>query len=212
MDSKGIIYYIAPPGVDLDPKLIELFRNSVQYKNIDLPEIEGEMENATLEGKYLITRAGKMTWVTLIINQKPTLFMREGLNWFSIIFEKQYEGEIKDLYTKFQGDISIFRPNSTQKKSIYDIIDEVFHLSLTFPHKLGSSKKKKMTRQTKKIWHIAKQISHKNKGQILLEKLLKEAKNTLDYDEKEISNIIFHLVMGNYLIPIPLLKAKVQYA
>ena len=142
MDSKGIIFYTAAPWVKRDPELIELFRNSVQIKDIDLPLIEGEMEVATLKGKYLLTRAGKMVWISLIINQKPTLFTREGLNWFSILFEKDYEKEIANLYTEFQGDISIFSTDIVHRKSVYDILDEVFHYSLTLPHKLSSSKTK----------------------------------------------------------------------
>lgn len=202
MDSMGIIYYTAAPCVERDPELIESFRNSSQTKDIDLPLIEGEMEVATLKGKYLITRAGKMVWISLIINQKPTLFTREGLNWFSKLFEKHYEHEIKNLYSQYQGNISIFSTDIEHRKSIYDLLDEVFHYSLTLPYKLSSSKTKGMSQITKEIWQIAKQISHKSKDQFFLKNLLEESKNSLKYDEKEITDSIFDLVMGSYLIPI----------
>ncbi len=207
-DSKGIIYFTTAPGIELDPKLMESFRNSIQYKHIDLPEIEGEIEIATFEGKYLISRAGREIWVSLILNQKPTFPTREGLNWFTIIFEKQYEGEIRDLYTRFQGDTSIFKTDSLNRKSIYDIIDEVFHISLVLPHKLGTSKKKEMTPKIRKIWQIAKKISNQSSGQILLKNLLKEAEATLNYKRTEITEIIFQLIMGKYLIPIQLKEIK----
>ena len=167
----GIIYYTAAPCVEREPELIEFFRNSVQTKDLDLPLIEGEMEVATLKGKYLITRAGKMVWISLIINQKPTLFTREGLNWFSILFEKHYEHEIANLYTKFQGDISIFNTDIAHRKSIYDLLDEVFHYSLTLPHKLSSSKTKGMSQIPKEVWQLAKQVSHKSKNQFYLKNL-----------------------------------------
>ena len=202
MDSKGIIFYTAAPCIERDPNLIELFRNSVQYKDLELPLIEGEMEVATLKGKYLITRAGKMVWISLIINQKPTLLMRESLNSFSILFEKQYEHEIAHLYTKFQGDISIFSTDIVHGKSIYDLLDEAFHYSLTLPHKLSSSKTKGISQITKEVWQLAKQISHKAKDQFFLKNLLEESKNSLNYDEKEIIDSIFYLIMGSYLIPI----------
>ena len=202
MDSKGIIYYTAAPCVERDPELIEFFRNSVQHKDLDLPLFEGEMEVATLKGKYLITRAGKMVWISLIINQKPTLFTREGLNWFSILFEKHYEHEIENLYSQYQGDISIFSTDAEHRKSINDLLDEVFHYSLTLPYKLSTSKTKGMSQITKEVWQIAKQISHKFKDRFFLKNLLEESKNSLKYDEKEITDSIFDLVMGSYLIPI----------
>jgi len=208
MDSMGIIYYTAAPCVERDPELIELFRNSVQTKDLDLPLIEGEMEVATLKGKYLITRAGKMIWISLIINQKPTLFTREGLNWFSILFEKHYEHEIENLYTQFQGDISIFSTDVEHRRNIYDLLDEVFHYSLTLPYKLSSSKTKGMSQITKEIWQIAKQISHKSKEQFFLKNLLEESKISLTYDENEIMDSIFYLVMGNYVTPIHFQKSE----
>ncbi len=208
MDSKGIIFYTAAPCIERDPELIELFRNSVQTKDLDLPLIEGEMEVATLKGNYLISRAGKMVWISLIINQKPTLFTREGLNWFSILFEKHYEHEIENLYSEYKGDISIFTTDVEHRRSVYDLLDEVFHYSLTLPYKLSSSKTKGMSQITKEIWQIAKQISHKSKDQFFLKILLEESKMSLAYDENEIKDSIFYLVMGNYVTPIHFQKSE----
>ncbi|MHA1294825.1 MAG: hypothetical protein ACTSQJ_19470, partial [Promethearchaeota archaeon] len=194
MESKGIIYYSTAPGIDLDPKLIELFRRAIEFKELDLPMSEGEIEQATLEGKYLVTRAGKMIWVTLIINQKPTRFTREAIHSFSIKFENRYGREIKHLYTKFKGNIMVFRQESATRESVDGIINEVFHLDLTLPHKLGFPTGKKMSKQTQKIWNLAEDLAHKMRGKILLGELFTEAKKQFGYDNKVITDSIFNLV------------------
>ena len=111
MESKGVIYYATAPGVDLDTRLIELFRRAIEFKELDLPITESEIEQATLEGKYLVTRAGKLTWTTLIINQKPTRFTREAIHSFSIKFENRYGREVRHLYDKYQGNLEICHKN-----------------------------------------------------------------------------------------------------
>ena len=71
-----------------------MFRSSVQYEILDLPSEEGRIEQATLEGKYLITRAGKMVWITLILKHKPIRYTREMLKFFCKLFENQYETDV----------------------------------------------------------------------------------------------------------------------
>ncbi len=204
MESQGIIYYQVAPGIDLDPKLLELFRRAIQFKEIDLPLTEGEIEQATLEGKYLVTRAGNFTWTTIIINQKPTRFTREAIHSFSIKLESRYGREIKHLYTKYQGDINIFRETGATRESVEKITDEVFHLNLTLPHKLGFPTGKKMSKTTTKIWDLAEDLAHKTRGRILLGELFMEAKSQLGFDNKTITDAVYNLVQASYLISVPL--------
>jgi hypothetical protein len=206
MESQGVVYYITAPGVDVDTELLMKFNRAIQFKELDLPIAEGEIEQATLEGKYLVTRAGKWIWTTIIINQKPSRFTREALHSFSIKFENRYGREIKHLYTKFKGDISIFKQDSMTRESVDGIIDEVFHLSLTLPHKLGFPTGKKLDNRTKKIWELAEDLAHKTRGKILLGNLFSEAKKAFGFDNKEITDSIWTLIQANYLIPIPLDK------
>lgn len=86
-----------------------------------------------------------MIWITLILNKIPTPFTREILKFFCELFEGQYENEIINLYTNFQGDISIFRNQSKSKQSVEDIIEDVFHIYLTLPFKIGSSRGAKLS-------------------------------------------------------------------
>jgi len=65
-----------------------------------------------------------------------------------------------------------------------------------------------MSQITKDIWQIAKQISHKSKDQFFLKNLLEESKISLTYDENEIMDSIFYLVMGNYVTPIHFQKSE----
>ncbi|MHA1148938.1 MAG: hypothetical protein ACTSR8_11930 [Promethearchaeota archaeon] len=200
------------PGVEFDPKLLELFRRAIQFKELDLPGVEGEIEQATLEGKYLVTRAGQLIWVTLIINQKPTRFTREALHSFSIKFENRYGREVRHLYTKFHGDISVFREASMTRESVDGILDEVFHMNLTLPHKLGFPTGKKLSSKTKKIWNLAEDLAHKTKGYILLGSLFTEAKKNFGFDNKDITDSIFNLVQAQYLLPISLEDFKTKFS
>ncbi|MFO8019720.1 MAG: hypothetical protein R6U96_13925 [Promethearchaeia archaeon] len=211
-ESEGIIYYQTAPGVELDPKLIELFRRAIQFEELDMPAAEGEIEQATLEGKYLVTRAGKMVWVTLIINEKPTRFTREALHSFSIKFENRYAKEIKYLYSKFKGNIQIFRQESATRESVDGLINEVFKLNLSLPHKLGFPTGKKMTRGTKKIWNLAEDMAHDTKGAIFLGELFSKAKKNLKYDNKSITDSIINLVDASYLKPMSLERYKQRYS
>jgi len=208
MESKGVIYYTTTPGIDFDPELIKLFRRAIEFKELDLPLAEGEIEQATLEGKYLVTRAGKYTWTTLIINQKPTRFTREAVHAFSIKFENRYGREIRHLYTKFHGDITVFRRDSVTRESVDGIINEVFHLSLVLPHKLGFPTGKKMSSKTKKIWETAEDLSHKSRGRILLGNLFSEVKKKYNMDNKDITDSIYNLVAANFFMPVPIEQLK----
>ncbi len=211
MESQGIIYYITAPGVPLDPKLLELFHRAIQFKELNLPVVEGEIEQATLQGKYLITRAGKSVWTTIIINQKPTRFTREALHSFGIKFESRYGREVKNLYTKLQGDISVFKQDSATRESVEGIIDEVFHLNLALPHKLGFPTGKKLSARTKKIWDMAESMAHQTKGYVLLGNLFTEVKKQ-DFDGKEITDSIYNLVEAGYLIPLSIEEFKRKFS
>ncbi|MFX1411505.1 MAG: hypothetical protein ACFFA6_14230 [Promethearchaeota archaeon] len=198
-ESKGIIYYTT--AGDFNPELIDLFHDSIQFGILDFPVEEGRLELATLEGKYLLARAGKMIWVTLVLNEKPIPFTRELLGFFCTIIEGQYGQEIKDLYNHFGGDISIFQKNSRNKENITQIVEEVFHLSLNYPHQIGSPKGKKVSLNTKKVFELAKSLAHKTKGIISLSELFKEAIKSLEFENNEIANAIFYLVQKDFLLP-----------
>ncbi len=143
-----------------------------------------------------------MIWVSLILNEKPIPFTRELLGFFCSIFEEQYGQEIKNLYNHFQGDISIFRKNKKSKENIDLIVEEIFHLSLTCPHKIGPSKGKKISSNTKKVFELAKSMANKTKGKIFLSDLFIEAIKSLEYENNEIANAIFYLVQKDFLLPI----------
>jgi hypothetical protein len=141
-----------------------------------------------------------MIWITLILNKIPTLFTREILKFFCDLFEGQYEHEINRLYTDLQGDISIFRKQSKSKQSVEDIIEDVFHLYLTLPFKIGSTKGIKFSSKSKKIFQIAKSLSHKTKEGFSLEQLFDEIIDSLEFNNKEIAELIFELVQNKVLL------------
>ncbi len=169
-----------------------------------MPLVEGSIEQATLEGKYLITRTGKMIWTTIISNQKPIIIAREVLTSFCNRFEKLYNHELKELYSEFNGDISIFQRKSLYKVSVDMIVDDEFHLRLILPYKMGSTKGKEISLKIKEILQIAKDVAHKNKGRILLGPLFTKACQVLKLDNVEIAMLIYNLVENEIFVVIPL--------
>lgn len=152
-----------------------------------------------------------MIWITLILNKIPTLFTREVLKFFCEIFEGQYKQEIETLYTKLQGDITIFRKQSKSKQSIEDMIEDVFHLYLTLPFKTGSTKGVKMSFKSKKVYKIAKALSHSKKGSFSLEKLFHDISDSLKMDNEEIAELIFGLVQKKVLLAVSPEKRKKKF-
>lgn len=198
-ESHEIIYFKTTG--DLDPDFLDRFRSSIQYKILDMPLEDGEIEQATLEGKYLITRRGKMTWVTLIVNQKPILITREILNSFSVKFEFLFKQEILDLYTELNGDISIFK-HGIRGKDLDELINRESHLYFTLPFKTASHKGKKLTPDSKKIYQLAKNLSHKSKGHLFLKDLIIKASKALDLDTSKITKMIHKLIENKVLLAI----------
>ena len=80
------------------------------------------------------------------------------MNIFCKLFENSYEKEIKDLYTKFEGDISIFQKDPYSKQSLDSIIEDFFHLYLIFPFKIGTTRGKKTSPKSKEIFQFAKLV------------------------------------------------------
>ena len=199
--NREIIYY--KTAGDFDPEILDMFRSSVQYEILDLPSEEGGIEQATLEGKYLITRAGKRIWITIILKYKPILYTREVLKFFCKLFENQYEREITELYTKFEGDISVFQKDPYSKQSLKKEIEDIFHLYLTFPFKIGTLRGKKIPPKAKKIFQFAKVLSHKKKGGFFLDKLFFEASKSFRLNNEDLGSLIYSLVEAEAFLPTP---------
>lgn len=185
-----------------------MLRSSVQYEILDLPLDEGGIEQATLEGKYLITRAGKLVWITLILKHRPIVYTREVLKFCCKLFENLYEREIQELYTHFEGDISIFHKDPYSKQSLDKMIDDLFHLYLAFPFKIGSSRGKKISSNAKKVLQFAKVLVHKAKGQLLLEKLFNEVSKSFKFNNEETASLIYSLVENKVFLPLQEEKKK----
>jgi hypothetical protein len=199
-ESREIIYYKVTGN--LEPNFLDSFRSSIKFEILDLPKELGAIEQSTLEGKYLITRSGKMIWITLILNKLPTLFTREVLKFFCEIFENQFNKEIYGLYSDFNGDISIFKTASNSKQSTETIIQDVFHLYLTLPFKMGTIKGKKYSKNARKVWRFITNLIKKNGDGLFIERLFNELSESFKISNQEIADIIFELVQKEILLPI----------
>ena len=201
-ESKGLIYVRAAPTEEFDPKFLEEIRRAIQFEEIELPQVEGDITQASVKNKYVVMRAGKLTTTILVITTKPNRFTREALHSFSIRLESRWGRELKNLYDELEGDIDIFHKNIETRMSVDNLVDEVFNLNFTLPHKLGLPPTD-MKRQTKRVWEIAEQLA-RGKGYIILGDLLNEAKDRLSTGAPIIADIIYDLVTRGAMIPIPL--------
>jgi hypothetical protein len=209
-ESKGVIYMKSAPGVDFDIGIVESFRRAINFEEVDLPNVEGEITQASIKGKYVVIRAGKLIYTACIINQKPNRFTREALHSFGIRLESRWGKEIRLLYEEFGGDISVFTTKTDNRASADDLVEEVFHLSLSLPHKLGLPMKK-MKGLTKKVWQVAENLARGN-GYIFLADLVDEAKNRIGKELVYINDSIFEIVSNGLLIPIPLEEFVEKYS
>ncbi|MHA1733163.1 MAG: hypothetical protein ACTSU5_14545 [Promethearchaeota archaeon] len=201
-ESNGIIYYHVAPGVEFDPSFLESFKRAIEFDEIEMPGPEADITQATLKGKFVITRAGKLVYVAIVINKKPDRFTREAVHSFGIKFESRWGREIRTLYGELGGDVSIFKQDSPRRGSADKLVEEVFHLSLALPHKLGLPTFK-MKGLTKRVWGVAEDLA-RGKRYILLGDLLTTAREVLRKNVHDISDEIFTLRQQGAIIPIPL--------
>jgi len=142
-----------------------------------------------------------MIWVTLITTQRPNLITRKILNSFCKKFETSFNQEIKDLYTKLNGNVLIFRQGS-RLEELNKMINNELHLQYTIPYKIISLKGKKLTPDSKKIYLLAKNLSHKKKDHFLLKDLLSKTSSSSDFDDIDSVDVIYELIHNNILIPV----------
>jgi len=142
-----------------------------------------------------------MIWVTLITTQKPNLITRKILNSFCKKFEILFNQEIKDLYTRLNGNVLIFR-QGLRLEELNKMINNELHLQYTVPYKIVSLKGKKLTPDSKKIYLLAKNLSHKKKDHFLLKDLLSKTNSSSDFNDIDSVDAIYELVHNKILIPV----------
>lgn len=199
-ESKGIIFIKSTPGINFDADLIETFRRAINFEEIKLPNTDSEITQTNLNGKNIVIRAGKLIYTAVIINQEPNRFTRETLHSFGIRFESRWGKEIRQLYGELGGNVSIFHETSDTREAADDLVEEVFHLSLSLPHKLGIPTKK-LKGLAKDIWNIAENLA-RGKDFIFLSDLIEAAKNNLRKDIVYINDSIFEIISLGLLVPV----------
>jgi hypothetical protein len=209
-ESQGIIFIRNAPGVDFDPKLIEELRRSIQFEEIDKPETEGDITQGTLKNKYVILRAGKYVTSIMVINAKPNRFTREALHSFAIRLESRWGRELKGLYSDLEADIEIFQKDTDVRQNVPKLVDEIFHLEFTLPHKLGLPSGSLKGLQ-KKVWSIAEDLA-RGQGYLLLGELLTTASEKYSHDKADIPDVIYDFVLRGFMIPIPLPDFMAKFA
>jgi len=210
-ESKNIILLKKAPGIELDPELLDKFQRAIIFEEVELPNAEGEISQSSIKGKYVVIRAGKLIYTAIIINQKPNRFSREALHAFGIRFESRWGRELKKLYDDFDGDTKIFYQTSDTRANAEALIEEVFHLNLSLPHKLGLPLNKIKDKLVRAVWAIAENLV-RGRGYLFLSELVETAKNQLDKQVAYINDAVFELVSRGLLIPIPLDEFLQKYS
>lgn len=201
-ESMGIIFIRHAPGVDFDAKFIEDLRRAIQFEEIEIPQTEGDITQGSVKGKYVIIRSGKMTHSILVINNQPNRFTREALHSFAIRLESRWGRELRDLYGDLAGEIKVFKEDTETRQSVIKLVDEIFHLEFTLPHKLGLPNQELKGVQ-KKVWQVAEELA-RGQGYLLLGELMTSASEKLPRDKAEIPDVIYDFVLRGFMIPIPL--------
>ncbi|GAI85633.1 unnamed protein product, partial [marine sediment metagenome] len=116
-------------------------------------------------------------------------------------FEITFNLEIKDLYTRLNGNVLIFR-QGLRLEELNKMINNELHLQYTVPYKIISLKGKKLTPDSKKIYLLAKNLSHKKKDHFLLKDLLSKTTSSSDFNDFDSIDAIYELVHNNILIPV----------
>ncbi|MBD3342314.1 MAG: hypothetical protein GF353_24655 [Candidatus Lokiarchaeota archaeon] len=191
------------PHLELNPDFIDLYSRTVLKKEFGFPEFEGEFQLATLEGKYIMTRSGKIIWVSLIMSEKPPIiFTEEALNLFTTRFENLYKDELRNLYTEYSGNTSVLKSDNKKRQTVNQLSEEIFFLSVNLPHSLESIKNIEKTKLTKKIWKLAKKLTKKNDKKIIIRELLIDAIEKLEFDKEDIEKTIYNLIIKKAIKPI----------
>ncbi|OLS12547.1 MAG: hypothetical protein RBG13Loki_3832, partial [Promethearchaeota archaeon CR_4] len=198
-ESKGIIYYMAAPGIEVDPSFLESFRKSIESEEIKLPGTVGDIAQVSVKEKYAVIRSGRTEYVAVILNKTPDRLVREALHSFGIKFGSRWGSDLKSLYSELNGDVSIFKRRTPTTGNVDDLAEECFHFSLAMPHRVETTLEK-LKGLTKTVWTLAEQLA-RGKQYILLGDLLAACKKKTNESESAISVEIFGLIRKAVLVP-----------
>jgi hypothetical protein len=207
-ESKGIIFAKTSPGVEIEVKILETLQRKIQFNEIELPDGENAITQAAIDDRYVVLRSGAMTYQILIITQKPNRFTRESLHGFGIKFENRWAKEIKSLFEEGEGNTKIYNKDTSSRQSVDKLVDEVFHLEYTLPHRIGIPQGLKKDEQ--KVFSIGESLA-RGKGYLLLDELITTASEKLSKDLQTISSIVASFTSRNYMTPIPLEEFLAKY-
>lgn len=203
--GSGIAIFDFMGEKGLDGSLIGGFLQALQAFSLDLNEGRRKGESArlseiTYEGFRVLINDGEHVRTALVYRGIPSEALFSKLKLFTEIFEEQYQHQLsshKDETGRFQ--------------KANELLEEIFHISLLFPHKVEPKTADiKLSNLESRLHFVALEIS-KEKESIHLSEILKQYLETVQDDPVELLNGIFQLREKNLLIPIepnPSVKSK----
>jgi hypothetical protein len=210
-ENMGFVYFRGAPGVEFKPKFMEDLRRAIQFEELELPQAEGDISQGTVAGKYIIMRSGKNSITILVINQKPNRFTREALHSFAIRLESRWGRELKGLFTdELAADIDVFHKDTETRQSVDKLVDEIFHLEFTLPHKLGLPTVE-LKGAHRKLWELAEELA-RGQGYVLLGDLLASAQEKMGRNKDMAADLIFEFVSRGFMTAIPLQEFVQRYS
>ncbi len=125
-ENMHVIFQNTAPDREFDFNTVEAIRQTIAQRQILIPQKEGQIGHAQLHNKYLIMRAGKYTLDVLILGMSPTRPIMDALKNFGVRFEARWGHELNNLYSKFQGEISIFLQDSDTRPNVKVLFHDIF--------------------------------------------------------------------------------------
>ncbi len=201
--GSGIAIFDFMGEKGLDGSLIGGFLQALQAFSFDVNGENRRGESArlseiTYEGFRVIINDGELVRTALVYRGTPSGTLLEKLRVFTEKFEERYQHQL----ISHKSEASLFKQSD-------DLLEEIFHISLLFPHKVEPKTVDiRLSNLESRLHFVALEIAKKQES-IQLSEIITKYLETVQGKPVELLNGIFQLREKNLLIPIePISSAK----
>lgn len=197
--GSGIAIFDPFKDRGMDASLLGGFLQALQAFAIDVAKnsddsalpSEARLSEITYEGFRVIIHDGTYTRTALVYRGTPSNTLKEKIQTFSARFEEQFSQQLK----KRGFEPAIFDGAS-------DLLEEIFHVSLLFPHKLVSEVPKGLSLSVleNRLHFVALELA-KSSEFVFLGEIMNSYLETVKEEPTELMNAIFELREKKLLIP-----------
>ncbi|MFX0078151.1 MAG: hypothetical protein ACFE8O_02840 [Candidatus Hermodarchaeota archaeon] len=197
--GSGIAIFDPFKDKGMDASLFGGFLQALQAFAIDVAKNsddsalppEARLSEITYEGFRVIIHDGAYTRTALVYRGIPSDTLKEKIQTFATRFEERFSQQLK----KRGYEPAIFDGAS-------ELLEEVFHVSLLFPHRVVSEVPKSLSLSVleHRLHFVALELS-KSSGLVFLGEIMNSYLETVQEEPTELMNAIFQLREKKLLIP-----------